>query len=318
VAFYAEYASLVGEEQHGVMRIGGYQKAYRVLFACRHAYDAAPSPVLQDIGLGRHAFHETALRERNHHILVRDQVFFREAQRLLVGYLGGARIAELAAERFGLFLDKPVDARRIGQQVLQIGNGLFDLFQLIEYLLAFEIGQAAELHVEDGLRLYLGKLEALHKSAAGGIGVGRLAYGLDDLVQKIERYLEAFKYMLAVFGDAQLVLRTPRDNFLPEIYEGLQRFFERDDARLAVNQRQHVDEEGILHLRMLVEVVEHLARLCFALQLHNDTHTLAVGLVTQLAYARDLFILDQLGDTFHQRGLIDLIGKLGNDYLLPL
>ena len=92
----------------------------------------------------------------------------------------------------------------------------------------------------------------------------------------------------------------------------------RDDARLPVHQRQHVDEEGGLHGGVFVEVVEHLARLRFALQLDDDAHALAVGLVAQVADAVDLLVLDQLGDALDQGGLVDLVGQLGDDDLLAL
>ena len=69
---------------------------------------------------------------------------------------------------------------------------------------------------------------------------------------------------------------------------------------------------------VLVEVVEHLARLRFALELHDDAHALAVGLVAQLADAADFFILDQLGDALDQGRLVDLVGELGDHYLLVL
>ena len=115
---------------------------------------------------------------------------------------------------------------RIGQQVFQVGDGLFHLLQLVQYLLALQVGQAAQLHVEDGLRLYLGELEALHQGVAGGLGVGRLPDGLDDLVQEVEGDFEAFQDVGAVPGDAQLELRAARDDLAPEIDEELQRFFE--------------------------------------------------------------------------------------------
>ncbi len=54
-------------------------------------------------------------------------------------------------------------------------------------LLAFERGQAAQLHVEDGIGLQLGQLEALHQFCAGRFHIGRGADEVDDLIQILER-----------------------------------------------------------------------------------------------------------------------------------
>ena len=50
-----------------------------------------------------------------------------------------------------------------------------------------------------------------------------------------------------------------------------------------------------LHARVLVERVEHLARLAGAAQLDDDAHAVAVGLVAQVADAVDS-CAHQLGD----------------------
>ena len=110
VALDAEDAALVGEEEHGVVRVGGQQEAHGVLFAGRHADDAAPAAVLQGVGLGRHALDEAALGEGDHHVLVGDEVFLGEAQRLLLGDIGDAGVAELGPDALGLFFDQAVDA----------------------------------------------------------------------------------------------------------------------------------------------------------------------------------------------------------------
>ena len=52
------------------------------------------------------------------------------------------------------------DARRVGEDVLELGDELDHREVLVLDLLALERGQAAQLHLEDGVGLDLGQLEA--------------------------------------------------------------------------------------------------------------------------------------------------------------
>ena len=74
----------------------------------------------------------------------------------------------------------------MGQQVFQVGDLLLDLLVLVFDLLAFEGGQAAQLHIQDGLGLEIGQLEALHQAFFGRIGIRRFTDGLDDSIQVVQ------------------------------------------------------------------------------------------------------------------------------------
>ena len=66
--------------------------------------------------------------------------------------------------------------------------------------------------------------------------------------------------------------------------------------------------------RVLEQVVEHLVGVGVPLALDDQAHAVAVGLVAQVGDALDpLAGLDQLRDLLHQRGLVDLVGQLGDD-----
>ena len=73
------------------------------------------------------------------------------------------------------------------QQVLQVGDLRLHLLVFLFDLLAFQGGQPAQLHIQDGLRLQLAQLEALHQVRLGDIGVLRLADGLDDRIEVVQR-----------------------------------------------------------------------------------------------------------------------------------
>ena len=84
-------------------------------------------------------------------------------------------------------------AGRVGEDVLELGDELDDRQVLVLDLLALEGGQAGQPHVEDGLGLELGQVEALHQVVAGDVDVGRLADRLDDRVEVVEGDLEALE-----------------------------------------------------------------------------------------------------------------------------
>ncbi|MNZ23668.1 hypothetical protein D3C78_407870 [compost metagenome] len=98
--------------------------------------------------------------------------------------------------------------------------------------------------------------------------------------------------------------------------EHLEHVLEVQGARLAVDQRHHVDAEHALHLGLRVEVVEHHLRHLAATQLDDHAHAVLVRLVAQLADALELLLLDQLGDLLDQARLVQLVGQLGDHQLL--
>ena len=159
--------------------------------------------------------------------------------------------------------------------------------QLVEDLLALEAGQPLQLHVEDRLRLDLRQPE-LQLQALARLGrTLRPANQRDDLVEVIERDLEALEDVGPRLGLAQLELGAPADHLAAELDEVLEHLEQRQHPRPAADDRQHDDAEGRLQLRVLVEVVQddvgHLA----ALQLDDDAHAVAIRFVAQVGDAFD-------------------------------
>ena len=190
---------------------------------------------------------------------------------------------------------------------------LQQLGQLVEDLLPLEAGQPLQLHVEDRLRLQLRQLELRHQPFARFGRVLRSANQLDHLVEVIERDLQAFEDVRARLGLAQLELGAAADDLAAELDEVLDDLDERQHLRPAADDRQHDDAERRLQLRVLVEVVQHDLRHFAALQLDDDAHAVAVGLVAQIGDAFDRLLAHQLGDLLEQPLLVDLVRDLGDD-----
>ena len=123
-----------------------------------------------------------------HHVLVRHQVLLGELLRLLFHDLRPALIPEALLHLLGVIADEVIDLAGVGQQVLQIAYLLDDLRVLILDLLALQAGQAAQLHVQNGLGLTVAELErCLHQPLLRLVCGGRPPDRLDHRVQLIKR-----------------------------------------------------------------------------------------------------------------------------------
>ncbi len=95
---------------------------------------------------------------------------------------------------------------------------------------------------------------------------------------------------------AQFETRPAHDDLAPVLQEVLEELLEVEQARLAVDQRDHVHAEAVLQLRQLEEVVlDDLGDLA-ALQLDDDAHAGLVRLVAQIRDAVELLVADELAD----------------------
>ena len=209
-------------------------------------------------------------------------------------------------------------ARRVGEDVLELGDELDDREVLVLDLLALERGEAGEAHVEDGLGLQLGQVEARHEVVPGDVDVGRLADRLDDRVEVVEGDLEALEDVRPRARLAEVELGPPADDLAAMVDVVLEHAAQRQRLRLAVDERQHVHVERELHRGVLEQVVQHLVRVGVALDLDVDAHAVAVGLVAQVGDAVDPLVLDQVGDLLEQGGLVHLVRQLGDDDRRPV
>ena len=137
----------------------------------------------------------------------------------------------------------------------------------------------------------------------------------DHRVEVVERDAQAFEDVRARLGLAQLELDAAAHHLAAELDELLDDLEQVQHARPAADDGQHDDAEGLLQLGVLVEVVEHDLADLAALQLDDDAHAVAIGLVADVGDALDGLVADQVGDALEQLRLVHLIGDLGDDDL---
>ena len=227
--------------------------------------------------------------------------------------VGAALVAVLRPHLLQLVDDDLHQQAIAGENRPQALDRLQQLGELVEDLLPLEPGQALQLHVEDRLRLDLRQAEVRHQAFAR-LGNGlRPADQLDDLIEVIERDLEAFEDVIAGLGLPQLELGSPADHFAPELDEAFDELQQVEHLRASADDREHDDAEARLQRRVLVEVVEHDLGHFAALQLDDDAHAVAVGFVAQIGNALDRLLAHQVGDPLDQVLLVDLIRDLGDD-----
>ena len=344
-------AAAVGEAQDVVMGVGDKQLIDEILVLDRRRQLAATAAALGAVIGQRLGLDVAAVRQRHHHVLRRDEIL--DAEFLGVqDDLRAALVAELVADGGQFGDDDFGDAFRTGQDVEQVGDPGHDVLVLGDDLVLFEAGQALQAELEDGLRLRVGEPVALsgktelggqsfrprgvgrralqhlldHRAAPGpfhqaALGIGRRRRRLDqgdDLIDVGQRDSQTFENVAALARLAQLEDGAPRHHLAPVGEEAFEHLLQVEQARLAVDQRHHVHAEGILQLRLLVQVVEDDLADLAALQLDDDAHPRLVRLVADVGDALDLLLVDQLGDLLDQGLLVHLIGNLVDDQRLAV
>ena len=201
---------------------------------------------------------------------------------------------------------------RVGEDVLQLRDELDDRDVLVLDLLALERGEAAQLHLEDGVGLDLAEREALHEVLRGRSrrplthGWSRMTSSrLSSAILRPSRMWARSRAFWRSYS-VRLTMTSRRQSiWCWRIGLRRQRLW------LPVDERDDVGVEGHLERGVLEQVVEHLVRVGVPLALDDDAHAVAVGLITQVGDAVDLAALDQVGDLLQQGRLVDLVGQLG-------
>ncbi len=156
-----------------------------------------------------------------------------------VGDLGASRVAVAGLEVNQILLDQRQHFLGRLEQLLQGADQGDQLTVFVLKLAAFERGQAAQLHVEDRLRLDLGKLELTHQALLGSVNGLRGADQGDDFVKHVERAQQALHDVRAGLRLLQLEFAAAEDHLLTVFEEVHQHALEAQQPRFAVHQRQH-------------------------------------------------------------------------------
>ena len=298
------------------MRVHDQQMLHGVVVPRGHAAHALAAAMLVAVSIGRYALDIARLADRHDNPLVRLQLGAGEVERL-VGYLRAALVAVLLLERAQLFLHFRQHLRLAGEQLFHLGDGGADFVVFLLQLLAFERGEAAQLHVENRLRLVFLQPEALYQLFSRRLRALGRADEANHLIEIADCDSQPGEYPRAMPRPSQLELRPPPNHLAPELDELLKRLPKRDYARHPVHQRQHVGGERALHGGELVQVVEDDLRLDVRAQLEHHAHPLPVGFVAHVGYAFQLALLHQRRDLLDHRRLVHVIGQLADDYSHP-
>ena len=146
------------------------------------------------------------------------------------------------------------------------------------------------------------------RSPAFLVGLRRADY-LDDFVDVVQRDDVAFQDVCAFLGLGQLVAGAARDDVDLVLDVVVKDFLERKHARRIVDQRQHIDAEARLQLRVFEQLVQHHLRDGVGLQVDDDVHrALAVGRVVDVADFRKLLVAHQLAQLLKQALAVHLVG----------
>src|SRR3569833_2307971 len=263
------------------------------------------------VGLGARGV--AAARDRDDDVLFGDQVLHGHVA-VEGDDLGTPLVAELVHDRGQLVADDLALALGRGQDVVVVRDLRHELVVLIGDLLALQGGQLAELHVQDGLRLDLVDLQELHQA---GLRLGRRrrpADQRDDLVDAVEGLEEAAQDVGALLGLAQQEARAADDDVDLVVDPVPDELGQAERARHALDQREHVRAEGLLQLRVLVEVVED--DLGDRVALEHDDEPLARtagGFVADVGDPGDLPFLDLFRDLQREVVRVDLVGEFADD-----
>ena len=179
-----------GEEQQPVVVGRGDEVLDHVVAAQGRAAHALAAALLEAVLLAQGPLGVAAAGDRDDQLLVGDEVLHREVP------VGGddlrtPLVAVLVDDLGELVHDDLPLARLVGQDVLEVGDDQLELGEPVHDLLALEGGEAAQLHLEDGVGLHLVDVQQRHQPGAGLLDVGAAADEGDDLVEGVERLDQA-------------------------------------------------------------------------------------------------------------------------------
>src|SRR5688572_28661410 len=111
----------------------------------------------------------------------------------------------------------------------------------------------------------------------------------------IQGFREAEEDVLTRAGFSEVVLRTPAHHDETMLYELFEHRFQGHRMRDAVHETHHVHMERVFELRVLIEIIQDLLRVCARLELDDDTDVFG-RFVADVADAFYLLLADEIGD----------------------
>ncbi|GAA4953418.1 hypothetical protein GCM10023238_19800 [Streptomyces heliomycini] len=280
---------------------GGHEEVVDdVVFLELRAAHPLAAALLGPVVVGLGALDVAAARDRDDDVLLGDQVL--DGHVALVGdQLRLAVVAVLLDERGQLLADDAALADRGGEDLVVLADLRLEFVVLLDDLLALQGGQAAQLHLEDGVGLDVVDLQEVHQAPARDLHGVTAPDQRDDLVDGIQGLQQAAQDVRPLLGLAQPEARTTDDDLDLVVHPVPDERVQGERARHPVDQRQHVGAEVGLQVGVLVEVVQDDLGDRVPLQ-HDDQALPRTGarLVADVGDAADLAVLHQVGDLLRE------------------
>ena len=308
----AEHPPHAGEE-HEIGVGGGVDEGGDVIPVLEVGPDHALAASALGLELvGRHRLDVAGRAQAEHQVLVVDQRL--DVDLALVGHNLGAPLGcEGLPHLEQLLADDGPQLGTVGQDGLQLHDQGPLLGQFVAQLLAAELGEPAQRHVEDVVGLDLAELELLaHERGPSRRSVLRRPDGGDDRIDHVHRPNQALQDVLPAAGLVQAVLGAAAQHLLLVVGVGGQTVAQRHCVGHAIGQRHHVHREAGLQRRVLVQVVEHHQRGGIPLQLEHQLGLALGRLVVDLANAINHPAVHQIGHLLLDDLRTGLIRNLGD------
>ena len=284
----AEDAALIGEEQQLVVGVAGDHprgrfgvlRAVGAVAALGDALDAHAAAPLGAEGVDRLALDVAVPGEGHHRGLVRHQICLAELLhaarndlRLAFRAVGFDQLVEVIDEH-------AVDLLGIGQQAFEVFDRLGQVAVFLFEPGALERGEAAQLHIEHGLRLPLGEVEGVVLQAvARGVGRFRRANRGDDLVDHVDRLEQTLDDVMPLARLLKIELGAPGNNLAAVIDERGNQLDQRERAWTPARERYEIGVVANLQIGRAVQMRQHRPDVGVAAQLDHEPHAVAIRLV---------------------------------------
>ncbi len=154
--------------------------------------------------------------------------------------------------------------------------------------------------------MLVSKLILLHQLSFGLFGIRRTLDELDNVIQVFQGYLQPLQDVSTFLSLLQFEGSSTQHDVTTMLKKMTQYLFQRENLRTVVDDGEHVDAEGDLHVGLLVKVVQDYLGLLTPLQFDDHPHSLPVRLVPDVSNSFNLFLLDQVSYTLQKSSLVDL------------
>ena len=175
------------------------------------------------------------------------------------------------------------------------------------HLVALQTCQRTQPHVHDGLCLPVIQPKPLGQAVLCLLHGLAAADDADHLIDVIQGNEQTLQQVISLLRLVQVVLRPSGDHFLLMLQVVGQHFLQVQDFGLVADERNHVDTKGVLHLRVLEELVQDDICVRIVPQLDDNPHAFPVRLIAQVRDALDALVLDEVRNRADQVRLVDKV-----------